>query len=261
MKDTRGQLKLGRPASSRANVIREAIASELNGNIESGKGPTNLGELMKEASAKKSYRKVLKAKFFEVEDIKGQDIRNAINGDVFGKEYPHLRAPESNEMASDSRRDNDLMPVESRADANQRSDVGVLVQEILNGISRGAPGANMAITFNIIQGDQVQIQGDQNKSTSNGGMLVQEILTGMSRGAPGANMAITLNLIQGDNVNVQGDNVQGNQNITTTSTIIDEAMLQSVQKAAEKGAREGAEDAIAKSVEQSHGYGAVSQPA
>mmetsp|Transcript_39175 Transcript_39175/g.71772 ORF Transcript_39175/g.71772 Transcript_39175/m.71772 type:complete len:217 (-) Transcript_39175:247-897(-) len=216
MKDTRGQLKLGRPASSRANVIREAIASELNGNIESGKGPTNLGELMKEASAKKSYRKVLKAKFFEVEDIKGQDIRNAINGDVFGKEYPHLRAPESNEMASDSRRDNDVVLVESRADANQRS---------------------------------------------NGGMLVQEILTGMSRGAPGANMAITLNLIQGDNVNVQGDNVQGNQNITTTSTIIDEAMLQSVQKAAEKGAREGAEDAIAKSVEQSHGYGAVSQPA
>jgi len=211
MKDTRGQLKLGRPASSRANVIREAIASELNGNIESGKGPTNLGELMKEASAKKSYRKVLKAKFFEVEDIKGQDIRNAINGDVFGKEYPHLRAPESNEMASDSRRDNDVVLVESRADANQRSNGGMLVQEILTGMSRGAPGANMAITFNIIQGDQVQIQGDQNN--------------------------------------------------TTTSTIIDEAMLQSVQKAAEKGAREGAEDAIAKSVEQSHGYGAVSQPA
>jgi len=161
MKDTRGQLKLGRPASSRADT-------------------------------------------------------NAINGGVFDTKYPHLKAPESNEMVSDSRRDNDLMPVDSRADANQRSDVGVLVQEILNGISRGAPGANMAIT---------------------------------------------LNLIQGDNVNVQGDNVQGNQNITTTSTIIDEAMLQSVQKAAEKGAREGAEDAIAKSVEQSHGYGAVSQPA
>jgi len=156
MKDTRGQLKLGRPASSRADT-------------------------------------------------------NAINGGVFDTKYPHLKAPESNEMVSDSRRDNDLMPVDSRADANQRSDVGVLVQEILNGISRGAPGANMAITFNIIQGDQVQIQGDQNN--------------------------------------------------TTTSTIIDEAMLQSVQKAAEKGAREGAEDAIAKSVEQSHGYGAVSQPA